>query len=339
MRRRRSYRLTAVTAGLALALTACGLEGEDDQAASDDTEETQETEDTESDDTDNEGSGDADGGEADIPEDGPPITVASFNFPESTILAEIYGQVMEDAGYEVERQLDLGARELIYPEIESGELDFIPEYLGSALVVGFEEEAPEDIESGAEQLNEAFDEFEVEVLEPAAAENANVFVATEKFVEENDVESLEDLDEAGEVTFAGPPECEERDTCYQGLVEDYGLDEVDFESIQESSARLAALENGNNELILLFSTDAVLGEGSGLVALDDPEEIVPPENIVPVMRDEIVEAYGDDLTELINEVSAELDTETLIELNRQASEGIAPDEIASEYLADSGILD
>jgi osmoprotectant transport system substrate-binding protein len=307
MRVTRTRRIVAALAGLALALTACnGDDGDDDGL-------------------------DIDEEAADDIPDGPDITVASFNFPESQIVGEIYAQALEEAGYPVDRQMDLGARELVFPELRDGGIDLLPEYLGSAIVVGFEEEAPQDVDSGVETLSELFAPDDISVLEPAPAENANVFVVTAEFAEENDVSAIPDLADVGDITFSGPPECQERETCYGGLQDIYGLDNVDFEAIQETSARVQALEQGQTELTLLFSTDAVLGL-SDLQVLDDPEEIVPPENITPLLRDEIIDAYGDDLVTLLEDISSRLTTEELIELNIEESEGIAPADVAADWL-------
>jgi glycine betaine/choline ABC-type transport system substrate-binding protein len=138
------------------------------------------------------------------------------------------------------------------------------------------------------------------------------------------------------LTLAGPPECEERSTCYQGLVDVYGLDDLEFQSVQEASARIAALDAGDVELILLFSTDAILGDDE-LTVLDDPEGIVPPENIVPVLNDEVIDAYGDEVVDLLDAVSAEITTEVLIDLNTTAGEGVAPDQIASDWIDEAGV--
>jgi osmoprotectant transport system substrate-binding protein len=270
--------------------------------------------------------------------DGPTITVASFNFPESSILAEIYGQALEDAGYPVEYQLNLGSRELIFPELRGGGLDLLPEYLGSAIVVGFGEDPPADVEAGLERLRALFEQDGVSVLEPAPAENTNVFVTTRQFAEDNDLETLEDLAGAGPIVFGGPPECEDRDVCYRGLVDGYGLDNVEFEAIQEGAARLAALQSGQNQLTLLFSTDAVFADGE-LVALEETQGIIPPENITPVVRSEVLEAYGDDLRGLLDRISAQITVEDLQAMNAQASEGLAPDEIAAQWLADKGFVE
>jgi osmoprotectant transport system substrate-binding protein len=311
MRALRSRRLLAALTGLALALTACGGDGNGDDDGPDDLGIDEEA-------------------AEDVP-DGPDIVVASFNFPESQIVSEIYAQALEEAGYPVEREMNLGARELVFPELQGGNLDLLPEYLGSAIVVGFEEDAPEDVESGVETLSELFAEDDISVLEPAPAESANVFVTTTEFAEENGLSAISDLADVGDISFSGPPECQERETCYGGLQDIYGLDNVDFEAIQETSARVQALEAGQNELTLLFSTDAVLGLAD-LEVLDDDEEIVPPENITPILRDEIIDAYGDDLVTLLDGISALITTDVLIELNIEESEGIAPSDVAADWL-------
>jgi osmoprotectant transport system substrate-binding protein len=311
MRALRSRRLLAVLTGLALALTACGGDDNGDDEGPDDLGVDEEA-------------------AEDVP-DGPDIVVASFNFPESQIVSEIYAQALEEAGYPVEREMNLGARELVFPELQGGNLDLLPEYLGSAIVVGFEEDAPEDVDSGVETLSELFADDDISVLEPAPAESANVFVTTTEFAEENGLSAVSDLAGVGDITFSGPPECQERETCYGGLQDIYGLDNVDFEAIQETSARVQALEAGQNELTLLFSTDAVLGLAD-LEVLDDDEDIVPPENITPILRDEIIDAYGDDLVTLLDGISALITTDVLIELNIEESEGVAPSDVAADWL-------
>lgn len=282
--------------------------------------------------------GDGSGGDASVPE-GPTINVASFNFPESVILAEIYAQAMEDRGYPVQRNLNLGSRELIFPEIESGAIGFIPEYLGSSIAVGFGEAAPNDTNEATLVLAGLFAERGVSVLEPAPGEDKNVFVVTGEFAETNGVSTVADLNEVGEITLGGPPECENRDTCYAGLVATYGLDNLRFEAIQEGAARVAALEAGDIQLALLFSTQPVITE-KGFVALEGTEEIIAPENIIPVVNDEVLDAYGDDFRELINSISAEITTDVLLDLNgRVELEAQNPDDVATAWLTENGFID
>lgn len=270
--------------------------------------------------------------------DGPTITVASFNFAESTILAEMYAQALEDAGYPVERQLDLGSREVIFPELTSGDLDLLPEYVGSSLSVGFGGSPTSDLASSLADLREAFEAEGVQVLDPAPGEDKNVYVVTGEFADANGVSSISDLADAGDVTLAGAPECEARDTCYAGMVgEPYNLDNLAFEGIAEGAVRISALENGEVEVAALFSTQPVIIE-KGFVVLDDDQGIVPVENIVPVVSDEIVEAYGDDLVSLLNEITALVTTEALLDLNgRVELNAENPADVAGDFLAENGI--
>jgi osmoprotectant transport system substrate-binding protein len=273
------------------------------------------------------------------PVDGPAITVASFNFPESVILAEIYAQALEANGYQVERNLNLGSRELIFPEIQSGSIDFLPEYLGSAITVGFGDDAPTNQAEAVQKLTDLFAENDVTVLEPAPGQDKNVFVVTGDFASQNSVSTVSDLAGVGDITLGGPPECEDRETCYKGLVDTYGLDNLSFEAIQEGSARVAALESGEIDLSLLFSTQPVISE-KGFVALEGTDEIIAPENIIPVVSNEVADAYGADFATLINSISTLITTDVLLDLNgRVEIQAQNPDDVATAWLQENGFLD
>lgn len=273
------------------------------------------------------------------PVDGPAITVASFNFPESVILAEIYAQALEANGYQVERNLNLGSRELIFPEIQSGSIDFLPEYLGSAITVGFGDDAPTNQAEAVQKLTDLFAENDVTVLEPAPGQDKNVFVVTGDFASQNSVSTVSDLAGVGDITLGGPPECEDRETCYKGLVDTYGLDNLSFEAIQEGSARVAALESGEIDLSLLFSTQPVISE-KGFVALEGTDEIIAPENIIPVVSNEVADAYGADFATLINSISTLITTGVLLDLNgRVEIQAQNPDDVATAWLQENGFLD
>lgn len=272
------------------------------------------------------------------PVEGPAITVASFNFPESVILAEIYAQALEENGYAVERNLNLGSREVIFPELEGGAIDFLPEYLGSAITVGFGEEAPTDQGEAVQTLTDLFAGVSVTVLDPAPGQDKNVFVVTGDFASENGVATVSDLAGAGDITLGGPPECEDRTTCYAGLVDTYGLDNLSFESIAEGAARVAGLESGEIDVALLFSTQPVI-TAKGFVALEGTEEIIAPENVIPVVSNEVAEAYGDDMVSLINSISELITTDVLLDLNgRVELDAENPEDVATAWLTENGLL-
>lgn len=247
--------------------------------------------------------------------DGPTIVIGSFNFPESQILGNIYALALEDAGYPVQTQLDLGSREVILPELEKGAISFLPEYAGSALAVGFGGEPTGDLDATIAALQEEFAKLNATVLEPAPGEDANAFVVTQAFADEHSLVTVADLANVpGGVTFGGPPECEDRATCLLALTDTYGLTNVTFESIQEGSVRVSSLAQGAIDVALLFSTQPVIAV-EGFVVLEDTEGAIPVENITPVVANSVIEAYGDDFVNLINAISAKITTTVLIELN------------------------
>ena len=62
------------------------------------------------------------------------VVGVSGAFAENQLVAEMYAQVLERAGYTVERQFDLRSREVSQSALESGQIDLKPEYLSSLLL-------------------------------------------------------------------------------------------------------------------------------------------------------------------------------------------------------------
>lgn len=268
--------------------------------------------------------------------DGTPINVASFNFPESTILAEIYAQVLEANDYPVDRQLNIGSREIIFPLLEDGSVGLLPEYIGSSLAVGFGVEGQFRTDEGRTRLATEFEGLGITVLRPAPAEDKNAFVVTQAFADANGLRSVSDLADVDSVVFAGPPECENRATCFLGLQDTYGLTNVTFESIAEGAARVAALESGEVDMALLFSTQPVIN-AKGFVALEDDESIVGAENVVPVVLTSLIDEYGDELATVLNRVSSRITTEVLLDLNgRVELDAQDPADVAAAWLEEQG---
>ena len=84
------------------------------------------------------------------------ITVASFSFVESGIVAEIYALALEDAGFRVERLPEVGTRELVMPALQRGLIEVVPEYAGSALSFLGGEPTADEVSTHA-QLRAALD--------------------------------------------------------------------------------------------------------------------------------------------------------------------------------------
>lgn len=271
--------------------------------------------------------------------DGPTIVVATFNFGESLILGEIYAQVLEAEGYSVEKNLGLGSREVVKPALESGEIGLVPEYTGSlGNFLGVTPTADE--QSTWQAVKDAFEANGVTLLAYAPAQDKNGFVVTGDTAASLGISKVSDLAPvAADLVFGGPPECPERLNCLPGLESVYGLTFAEFKPLDVGGPlTVAALEAGDVDVGVLFTTDGVIA-AKGFVLLDDDRGLNPAENIVPAVRLDIVESYGDDFVDLLDSVSAQINTPELTEMNRRAGiDQDDPADIAAEWLADKGFV-
>ncbi len=267
--------------------------------------------------------------------DGPDIVVGSFAFAESEILGEIYAQGLAADGYPAVHRAQIGPREIVKPELEAGTVGLVPEYVGSALEVGFGLEPGSDGETVRAELAVAFQEQGVSVLDLAPVDVTNAFVMRRSMADDHGISTLSDLARLGTVRLGGPPECPERPRCMVGLATLYGLD-ISFTAL-DAGGRLtvAALENGEIDVGLFFST---LIFDPGLVQLEDDRGLQPAENVVPVVRTELVDSYGDDFVDRINTISSKITTSALTELNRQfLVEQRDATQIAAAWLEEVGL--
>jgi osmoprotectant transport system substrate-binding protein len=248
----------------------------------------------------------------------PPVVVASFDFPESELLAELYGQALRGRGFPVELVTRLGTREVVEPALEQGKVDLVPEYLGTAL--GFLEAAhtaTSDAAATHARLRQAFAARGVTVQALAPAQDRNGFVVTGDLARRRGLERISDLlPLAGGLSFGGPPECPERPLCLKGLRDRYGLRFARFVAMPSRQVTAAALKTREIDVGMIETTDASL-IGQDLVELRDDKRLQPAENVVPVVRRQVLEAYGPSLGRLLDAVSAELTTAGLTELNRE----------------------
>ena len=275
--------------------------------------------------------------------EGPTITVGTVDFAENRILGQIYAQALEDAGYDVEITENIGNRELVAPQLEQGNLDLIIEYTGNALRFerGGEDVDLRDGQQVYEALNEAYAEKDLTALEMAEAQDVDAVVVTQETAEEHGLEAISDIaDFEGTFRFGGGPECETRLSCYQGLVEVYGLDNVEFVPLDVAGPiTVEALKSGEVDGANLFTTQSAI-VANDFVVLEDDQQLQLPQNIVPVVRQEIVDAYGDDLVSLINDITSKLTTEGLTELNAKVEiDQQDADRVAEEWLRENGFLE
>ena len=268
------------------------------------------------------------------------VTVASFDFPESVLLAELYGRALRAQGIDVDYRLDLGPRELVEPALDAGLVELVPEYAGTAVqFLSLGREAPKgDLPATRAALGRVLADGPVVPLASAPAQNANAVVVTRALAAREGLRTVSDLRPlARRLTFGGPPGCEERPFCLAGLGSRYGLHFARFLPLDVGGPLThQALAGGHVDVGLLFTTDARIHK-EDLVVLSDDLGLQPAENVTPVVRREVVDRWGPRLTRALDAVSARLTTAALQRLNGRVAAGEPPGEVAASWLSSEGL--
>jgi osmoprotectant transport system substrate-binding protein len=267
------------------------------------------------------------------------VVGVSGAFAENQIVAEMYAQVLEHAGYTVERQLDLRSREISQNALEAGAIDVKPEYLSSLLLfLDRNTEASADASEVARQTAELLQPEGLTLLTPSAAEDTNQFVANAETAQRFDLTTVSSLAPvAGQLTFGGPAECPQRPFCLPGLHEVYGVLFDDFTPLDAGGPlTVEALRKDVVQIGLLFSTDPRI-EQNGFVPLVDDKRLQDAENITPVIRSE---ALNNEIRSLLDAVSARLTSEEMTKLvGRVVIDGLDVAAVAQVFLASNGLLE
>jgi len=263
------------------------------------------------------------------------VRVASFDFPESQLLAELFAQALEREGIEVRRVPSLGSREVVEPALQQGLVDVVPEYLAAALA--FEtlgDPPPEDPELAAELLAAELRDHGVRVLEHAAAVDRDAVAMHRPRAAQLGIETLDDLAaHARRLDFVAPPECPERAACLPHLESTYGIRFRSFTGLPPGLPIALALAADEADVGLMFSSDPLVAQHD-LVLLEDRRGRGRPEHVVPLVREEVLEGYGEaTVRRSLATVTRALDTGQLVELNRRVAEGEDHRLVARDWLA------
>ncbi len=264
------------------------------------------------------------------------LTVGSTNFTEQEIVAELYAQCLRAAGFQVEKKLKIGAREIVLPAIEKGDIDLYPEYVGTLLT--FLKGSPtSDLAKTVADLRAALQARNLELLEPSQAEDKNGFAVTKATASKHNLKTLSDVAPvAGQLVFGAGPECDQRPLCLPGLKQTYGLTFKEVKKLDSGGVLTKeALEKGDIDIGLIFTSDGAVA-ARGFVVLEDDKKLQPPENLVPVVRKD---ALTGDVAPLLNSISAKLTTAQLSELNKAVDvEKADPADVAGKWLEENGFL-
>ena len=248
------------------------------------------------------------------------LTVAGFNFPESTILADIYGQALAHDGYTINYKPLLGPRPIVAAAIKAGQVDLYPGYAASELEYYNKSagEATSDPAATTAKLNTHLQPLGLLALTPAPAFDANSFAVPQATATKYNLTKLSDITPAiaSQLVFGAGPECPTYKFCLPGLASVYGLHFKAVKTLDtDGPLTRAAFKNGSIQIGLVFTTDADL-KSLGLVVLEDDKHMTAADNVVPVIRQPVA---TDEVKTVLNNIDAKLTTTDLISMVDQVA--------------------
>lgn len=258
------------------------------------------------------------------------IVVGSQAYYSNEIIAEIYAQALEDAGFDVRRQFTIGQRDVYMPQIEDGSITVFPEYTGNLLQFFDPTTQARSSEDVYTALEEALPD-NLAVLDQASATDQDSYTVTQAFAEEYDLSSIPGLSRvSAPLILGGPPELAERPYGPAGLAEVYGID-VEFSATGETTVE--DLVAGTINVANVFTADPRI-QTDDLVVLEDPKSLFLASHVVPLVNREV----KDEVADVLNGVSAELTPEGLVALNvRSTVDQMSTPDIAREWLEEHGL--
>ncbi|GHI03619.1 glycine/betaine ABC transporter permease [Streptomyces cellostaticus] len=279
------------------------------------------------------------------PGDSHHLTIGSAGFTESDLLAQMYAQLLNQAGYKTSL-LTVANRELYEPALESGQIDVVPEYAATfadwlnAKTHGADAQpvGSPDLDATMKSLRKLTAPRGLTLLPPGRAVDQNAFAVTAAYARQHHLTTLSDLGDAKlGVRLAAGDECVQRPYCEPGLKKVYGIDitGVDPKGVGTTQAK-RAVQDGRDQMVLTTTTDATLDQ-FGLVLLADDRHLQNADYVVPVVNRS--RAGGAGVAKALGRLNGVLTTADLADLNRQAdSWRRLPADVARTYLKDKGLL-
>ncbi|UVC08828.1 ABC transporter [Rhizobium sp. TH2] len=266
------------------------------------------------------------------------VKIGSKNFTEQFVAAEIYAQALEKAGIEVERHLNLGATLVAQTALTTGEIDFYPEYTGTAMAAVVKG----DLSGSADKIySEVKDYYEknlqLTLLEPTKINNGYAIITLPETAEKYKLKTLTDLGPVSkDLIFGAEGGFSERKDGLPGLKKVYGIEFREFKVFAKLGIRYSAVMNKDLDVSYGFTTDWQIAENK-LTILEDDKALFPPYFLVPVIRQDAL-AKNPKIAEVLNKVSPLMTSDNMREMNAKVErDKEEPADVAAEFLKEQGI--
>ncbi|MGH3166975.1 MAG: ABC transporter substrate-binding protein [Trebonia sp.] len=241
------------------------------------------------------------------------VVVGSANFPENELLAEVYALALQAKGVKVTTKLNIGAREVYYPQIEKGAIDIIPEYDGTLLSVEVNAKSTASTTAEVDAALKSGLPSSLVILNPASAQDSDSVTVTQATASKDHLKTIADLAPyAKNMVFGGPPEFQTRPDGIPGLKSHYGLTFKGFDQLDESGPiTLAGLTSGKVQAADVFTTTPQIVTDH-LVSLADPKFNFAAQNVIPLVYKP---SLTPTITSVLNAISAKLTTQALLQMD------------------------
>ncbi|MBV9293505.1 MAG: ABC transporter substrate-binding protein [Frankiales bacterium] len=274
------------------------------------------------------------------------LTVGAAGFTESNVLAQMYADLLQKAGFTVHIKT-VSSQEIFQSSLEKGQIAVVPEYAATYAdslqteVTGTQSPnaASPDLQTTLTNLEKWASRKGLTHLDPAQAVDQNAFAVTQAFANKHHLTTLTDLGKSKiPVKLAAPAECATRPFCKPGLQKTYnikitGITPLAFDSLPVKQA----VKSGHVQLGLVATTDATLSQ-FGLVILTDDKKLQNADNLIPIVNKNVLAAHPQ-IAAAINPLASVLTTQDLGTLDNDVDgKRMTVQQVATQYLQSKGLI-
>jgi osmoprotectant transport system substrate-binding protein len=271
---------------------------------------------------------------------GATIKVGSKDFTEEFIVAELYAQVLEHAGFKVDRKINLGGTPIAQAAMVNGDIDLYPEYTSTGLLTILKKDPIKDPKEILSTVKKEYEtQFKLTWLDASPFNDTNGLAVTQATADKYGLKTYSDLAaKSSELVFGGPAEFAEREDGIKGLATAYGgFVPKELKQLGTGPLRYDALKNGDIDVVVVFTTDARIAADK-LVVLEDDKTFYPIYNIAPVVRQDTL-AANPGIADALNKLAPLLTSDVIAGLNAQVDiDGKEYAAVAKDFLDTSGLL-
>ena len=250
------------------------------------------------------------------------VRIASKNFNENYLLAEMLAQLLESQNIAVERKFGLGGTLICFEALKSDEIDLYVEYTGtlSQAILSLPGNP------NRQALNQHLEKQDLQLLGELGFNNTYALVVTDAEAQKRGLSSIDDLVGVEDLPFVFSHEFLERDDGWPGLKETYGLS-ADVQGIEHGLA-YQAISQGAIGVTDAYSTDGELVRYA-LTVLEDTRGYFPSYYAAVLARQDLPEHVVIQLNKLVGMI----DDDQMQALNAQVVfEKKSFAEVASNFL-------